>query len=124
MLTLMIFLLLLVLIMINVPIAVAMGMTAIIFFIGLGNSSLLTMLPQRMYASTTSFTLLAIPFFILAGNLMNTGGITNRIFRFAKAVIGHVPGGLGQVMCRSQCHIFRYVRFCYSGRGGFRPSIT
>lgn len=97
MLTLLIFTLLLVLIMMNLPIAVAMGMTAIIFFIGLGNSSLLTMLPQRMYASTTSFTLLAIPFFILAGNLMNTGGITNRIFRFAKAVIGHVPGGLGQV---------------------------
>ena len=97
MLTLMIFLVLLVLIMINVPIAVAMALTAIVFFIGLGNGSLLTMLPQRMYASTTSFTLLAIPFFILAGNLMNTGGITNRIFRFAKAVIGHVPGGLGQV---------------------------
>jgi len=97
MLTLMIFSLLLVLIMINVPIAVAMGLTAIIFFIGLGNASLLTMLPQRMYASTTGFTLLAIPFFILAGNLMNTGGVTSRIFRFAKAVIGHVPGGLGQV---------------------------
>jgi len=97
MLTLMIFLLLLILIMINLPIAVAMGLTAITFFIGLGNSSLLTMLPQRMYASTTSFTLLAIPFFILAGNLMNTGGITNRIFRFAKALIGHIPGGLGQV---------------------------
>jgi len=97
MLTLMIFALLLVLIMINVPIAVAMGLTAIIFFIGLGNASLLTMLPQRMYASTTGFTLLAIPFFILAGNLMNTGGVTSRIFRFAKAVIGHVPGGFGQV---------------------------
>ena len=63
MLTLMIFLVLLVLIMINVPIAVAMALTAIVFFIGLGNASLLTMLPQRMYASTTSFTLLAIPFF-------------------------------------------------------------
>ena len=97
MLTLMIFLVLLVLIMINVPIAVAMALTAIGFFVGLGNGSLLTMLPQRMYASTTGFTLLAIPFFILAGNLMNTGGVTSRIFRFAKAVVGHVPGGLGQV---------------------------
>ncbi len=48
MLTLMIFLVLLVLIMVNVPIAVAMGLTAIIFFVGLGNGSLLTMLPQRM----------------------------------------------------------------------------
>jgi len=97
MLTVMIFAVLLALIMINVPIAVAMGLTAIIFFVGLGNASLLTMLPQRMYASTTSFTLLAIPFFILAGNLMNTGGITSRIFRFAKAVVGYIPGGLGHV---------------------------
>src|SRR4030043_2340114 len=97
MLTLLIFCLLLVLILINIPSAVAMALTAIIFFIGLGQGSLLTMLPQRMYASTTGFTLLAIPFFILAGNLMNAGGTTNRIFRFAKAVVGHIPGGLGQV---------------------------
>jgi tripartite ATP-independent transporter DctM subunit len=97
MLTLSVFAVLLVLIMIDLPIAVAIGLTAVAFFVGLGNESLLTMLPQRMYASTTSFTLLAVPFFILAGNLMNTGGITNRIFRFAKAIIGHFPGGLGQV---------------------------
>ena len=97
MLTVSIFSLLLVLIMLNMPIAVAMALTAIVFFVGLGNSSLLTMLPQRMYASTTGFTLLAIPFFILAGNLMNSGGVTTRIFRFAKAVVGHIPGGLGQV---------------------------
>ena len=124
MLTLMIFLLLLVLIMINLPIAVAMGLTAIAVFIGLGNSSLLTMLPQRMYASTTSFTLLAIPFFILAGNLMNTGGVTTRIFRFAKAVVGHVPRRARAGLCHRQCHLFRYVRFCYRGRGRFRPSIA
>jgi tripartite ATP-independent transporter DctM subunit len=97
MLTLMIFAVLLVLILMNLPIAVAMGLTAVAFFIGRGEGSLLTMLPQRMYASTTGFTLLAIPFFILAGNLMNTGGITTRIFRFAKAVVGHIPGGMGQV---------------------------
>jgi len=50
-----------------------------------------------MHAGTTGFTLLAVPFFILAGNLMNTGGVTNRIFRFAKAFVGHIPGGLGHV---------------------------
>jgi tripartite ATP-independent transporter DctM subunit len=50
-----------------------------------------------MYSGTTGFTLLAIPFFILAGNLMNTGGTTERLFRFARALVGHVPGGLGQV---------------------------
>jgi tripartite ATP-independent transporter DctM subunit len=97
MLTLLIFILLLILILLNLPIAVAIALTATAIFVGLGDGSLLTMLPQRMYASTTGFTLLAIPFFILAGNLMNSGGITSRIFRFAKALVGHVPGGLGQV---------------------------
>jgi len=97
MLTLSIFAVLLILLMIDVPIAVAIGLTAIAFFVGMGQSDFLMMLPQRMYSGTTGFTLLAIPFFILAGNLMNTGGITKRIFRFAGALVGHVPGGLGQV---------------------------
>jgi tripartite ATP-independent transporter DctM subunit len=97
-----IFFTLLILMMINVPIAIAMGLTAVAFFIGLGQGAFLTMLPQRMYSSTTAFTLLAVPFFILAGNLMNTGGVTNRIFRFAKAIVGHIPGGLGQVSVFSQ----------------------
>jgi tripartite ATP-independent transporter DctM subunit len=97
MLTLSIFAVLLVLIFLDLPIVVAIGLTAIAFFVGLGQGNLLAMLPQRMYSGTTGFTLLAVPFFILAGNLMNTGGITTRIFRFAKALVGHVPGGLGQV---------------------------
>jgi C4-dicarboxylate transporter DctM subunit len=51
-----------------------------------------------MYSSTTSFTLLAIPFFILTGNLMNSGGITQRLFRFAQNSVGHLKGGLGHVV--------------------------
>ncbi len=97
MLTLAIFAVLLFLLMIDVPIAVAIGLTAIVFFVAQGQGSFLTMLPQRMYSGTTGFTLLAIPFFILAGNLMNTGGTTQRIFRFARALFGHFKGGLGQV---------------------------
>ena len=97
MLTIAIFAVLLVLLMIDVPIAVAIGLTAVGFFIIQGQSSFLAMLPQRMYSGTTGFTLLAIPFFILAGNLMNVGGTTQRLFRFARALVGHVPGGLGQV---------------------------
>jgi tripartite ATP-independent transporter DctM subunit len=97
MLTFLVFAVLLVLVMSNLPIAVALGLTATTFFTALGDSDFLTMLPQRMYASTTSFTLLAIPFFILAGNLMNSGGVTDRIFRFAKALFGHFSGGLGHV---------------------------
>ncbi len=97
MLTLSIFAALLILLVLDVPIAVAIGLTAIAFFVGMGQSDFLAMLPQRMYSGTTGFTLLAIPFFILAGNLMNTGGTTQRIFRFARALVGHVNGGLGQV---------------------------
>ncbi|MDP3177997.1 MAG: TRAP transporter large permease [Spirochaetaceae bacterium] len=97
MLTLSIFAVLLVLILIDLPIVVAIALTAVLFFVGQGQGNFLAMLPQRMYSGTTGFVLLAVPFFILAGNLMNTGGITSRIFRFAKALVGHVPGGLGQV---------------------------
>lgn len=85
------------LIVIGVPIALALGITATEFYILQGDYFILPMLPQRMFSATTSFTLLAIPFFILAGNLMNTGGITHRIFRFADACVGHIRGGLGQV---------------------------
>ncbi|OSP54223.1 TRAP transporter large permease [Pseudoruegeria sp. SK021] len=82
---------------IGLPIAVALGLTAVGFYAFQGDFRILAMLPQRMFSATTGFTLLAIPFFILAGNLMNTGGITHRIFRFADACVGHIRGGLGQV---------------------------
>lgn len=95
--TLIIFSALVGLILLGVPVAISMGLTAVVTFLVMGQADILTMVAQRMYASTTSFTLLAIPFFILAGNLMNTGGITERIFRFARAMVGHIWGGLGQV---------------------------
>jgi C4-dicarboxylate transporter DctM subunit len=97
MLTLAIFAVLVALIFLGVPIAVAMGLTAVGAFIFLGEAFVLPMLAQRMYSATTGFTLLAIPFFILAGNLMNRGGITHRVFRFAQALVGHLQGGLGHV---------------------------
>src|SRR5690606_13870615 len=52
---------------------------------------------QRMIAGVESFPLLAVPFFILAGNLMNIAGITGRIYNFAVALVGWMRGGLGQV---------------------------
>ena len=85
------------LILLGVPVAVAIGSTAIIGYVLLGESQVLLMFAQRAYASATGFTLLAIPFFVLAGVLMNTGGITDRIFRFAHALVGHIAGGLAQV---------------------------
>ncbi len=97
MVTLLVFIGLVTLILLGVPIAVSMGLVAIFAFIFLGEGFVLPMVAQRMYSATTAFTLLAIPFFILAGNLMNTGGITRRIFRFALALVGHFRGGLGHV---------------------------
>jgi tripartite ATP-independent transporter DctM subunit len=97
MLTFAIFAVLVGLVMLGVPIFAAMGLTAAGTFILLGDAFVLPMMAQRMYVATTGFTLLAIPFFILAGNLMNYGGITQRVFDFARALVGHVRGGLGHV---------------------------
>ncbi len=97
MLVLLIFSVLVVLILAGFPIAVAMGLTAVGFFIGLGEPRMLGAMAQRMYASVSSVPLLAIPFFILAGNLMNVGGITDRIFSFARTLVGHIRGGLAHV---------------------------
>ncbi len=97
MLVLLIFSILVLLILVGFPIAVAMGLTAVGFFLGLGEPRMIGAMAQRMYSAVSSFPLLAIPFFILAGNLMNTGGMTDRIFGFAKTVVGHVRGGLAHV---------------------------
>lgn len=85
------------LMLVGVPVAASMGITSAGIFAALGQADFLPVMAQRIYVGTTSFTMLAIPFFILAGNLMNTGGITDRIFTFARACCGHWPGGLGQV---------------------------
>jgi tripartite ATP-independent transporter DctM subunit len=97
MMTAAIFAVLFLFILLGLPIAVCMGFTAVIFFVVLGQTDVLLMLPARMYSGTTSFTLLAIPFFILAGNLMNTGGMTQRLVHFAQCLVGHIRGGLGHV---------------------------
>ena len=97
MMTAAIFAVLFLFILLGLPIAVCMGFTAVMFFVLLGQADILLMLPARMYSGTTSFTLLAIPFFILAGNLMNTGGMTQRLVHFAQCLVGHIRGGLGHV---------------------------
>jgi tripartite ATP-independent transporter DctM subunit len=97
MLVLAIFGVLVLLILAGFPIAVAMGLTSIGFFLGLGEPRMMGAMAQRMYSAVSSFPLLAIPFFILAGNLMNAGGMTDRIFGFARTLVGHVRGGLAHV---------------------------
>jgi C4-dicarboxylate transporter DctM subunit len=86
----------LVLLFAGMPVAFAMAISGMIAILNLQNVSLL-LIPQRMYLSLDTFPILAVPFFILAGELMNRGGITKRIVDFAEALVGHFRGGLGQV---------------------------
>jgi TRAP-type transport system large permease protein len=81
---------------INVPVAFALALATIPVFL-LTDYMPMTVAVQRMYGATLSFPLLAVPFFILAGNLMNTSGITERLLRFARLLTGWMVGGLAQV---------------------------
>ncbi len=77
------------------PVAFALGVVAMGWLMIEGAPAIGA--PQRLMAGADSFTLLAVPFFILAGNLMNTSGVTDRIYDFANAFVGHLRGGLGHV---------------------------
>lgn len=84
------------LIIIGVPVGIALAGSSMIYVIFSGNLPDFVVI-HRMVNGIDSFPLLAIPFFILAGNLMNSAGITNRIFAFATAMVGWMRGGLGHV---------------------------
>ena len=75
------------------PIVFSMAITSLLYLAVYGIP--IITIAQKMVIGIDSYALLAIPFFILAGNLMNMGGVTQRLFRFATAMVGHVPGGLG-----------------------------
>ncbi|MBQ4470024.1 MAG: TRAP transporter large permease, partial [Synergistaceae bacterium] len=78
---------------IGIPVAYCLGISSLLYFL-LENMPLVTF-AQRFFSGLDGFTLLCIPGFMLAGNLMNTGGITYQIVRFCDKVIGHIRGGLG-----------------------------
>ena len=86
----------LILILLNCPVAFSMGISSTIYLILKGRFSLI-MIVLLMTSGLENFTLLAIPFFIVAGQIMNSAGITQRIFDFANSLVGHVKGGLGHV---------------------------
>ena len=79
------------------PVAFAIGISAVIGLL-MSNTAPLLVVPQRIFAGADSFVLLAIPLFVLAGALMETGGISARLVTLARALIGHVRGGLGMVV--------------------------
>lgn len=85
----------LVLMCLRMPIAFSLGVSSAFYFI-MSGTPFITM-AAKLVETFGSFTLLAIPLFMLAGFLMNSGGVTSRMFHFAQVCVGHIPGGLGQV---------------------------
>lgn len=85
-----------VLLVLGTPIAFCIGISALAGLMQLGDTPLL-LLPHMMFQGTDSFPLLAVPFFVLAGALMNGGGITRRLVDFANLLVGHVRSGLALV---------------------------
>ena len=81
----------------GIPVAFALAATSIFYCIFVADMPLVGLM-QRLLGGLDSFPLIAIPFFLLAGEIMNRGGITDRTMRLANALVGHIRGGLGHVM--------------------------
>lgn len=79
----------------GMPVGFSLIVASVIWMLATGQG--INFAAQRMVAGLNSFPLLAIPFFILTAQLMNTSGVTERLFAFAKALVGHIAGGLGHV---------------------------
>ncbi len=86
-----------VLILLRVPISIGIGGAALITFLSSDFSDFLQIIPQQMLEGVDKASLTAVPFFIMAGNLMNVTGVTERIFNFANSLVGHFKAGLAQV---------------------------
>ena len=80
----------------GIPVAIAMAGASLLYLFFVESSPPFVVI-HRMVSGIDSFPLLAVPFFILAGNLMNNAGITNRIYNYALALVGWLKGGLGHV---------------------------
>ena len=92
-----VFLSIIALVLINVPIAVALGIAAIAAMLATQGSAALANVPLALYQGATSFPLIAIPLFILAGAIMNTSGISQKLMDFCTALLGWMKGALAQV---------------------------
>ncbi|WP_068672091.1 TRAP transporter large permease [Oceanobacillus sp. Castelsardo] len=82
---------------VGIPIALVLAITGISYLLITGDITLMASVPQKMFSGMDNSGLLAIPLFMLAGELMNSGGITTRLVSFAKVLIGHYRGGLAYV---------------------------
>lgn len=97
MLIFLIFLALLIMICINVPIAVSLAVAAVIGLVATEGMDSMVSVALDMYDGSTKFSLIAIPMFVLAGAIMNAGGVTDRLINFVSAIVGFVRGGLAMV---------------------------
>ena len=93
----------------NVPIAFSLAISTAVALLASGSSNMSTV-PQMMVAGINSFALLAIPFFMMAGTIMERGGVSKRIISFADTLIGHIRGGLGAVTVVS-CAFFAAISY-------------
>ena len=92
-----VFLLVIALVLINVPIAVALGIAAVVAMLATQGVAFMPNVPLTLYQGATSFPLIAIPLFILAGAIMNTSGISQKLMDFCTALLGWMKGALAQV---------------------------
>lgn len=86
-----------ILILIGTPIAFVLGLAGVLALLTTTGRTLLLLVPQQIFSGMDSFVLMAIPFYCLAGELMNVLGISERIVKMANALVGHLKGGLGHV---------------------------
>ncbi|MCZ8146768.1 MAG: TRAP transporter large permease [Roseomonas sp.] len=91
----------------SIPVAVAIGLAAVVGLTGFTNFPLIVA-AQQLFIGLDRFPLAAIPFFILAGNLMDVGGISRRLVEFAKSIVGGIQGGL-PATCVLTCMIFAAI---------------
>lgn len=80
----------------GIPVAVSLGFSSVLT-LALFSDIPLTLISQSMFSSMNSFIMVAVPLFILAGNIMDKGGVGDKIFNFANSMVGWMPGGLGHV---------------------------
>ena len=85
-----------VLVILRVPVAFALGLSCVPIFM-LDPHLTPFLLMNEMFKSYNAFVLLAVPFFLMAANIMNSAGITDRLVRLSRALVGHLPGGLGHI---------------------------
>ena len=105
---------------IGVPIAVSLGLSSILFLLAFSDTSLASIAQTLFEAFEGHFTLLAIPFFILASSFMSTGGVAKRIIRFSIACVGAFPGRFGDCRCVRLYDVRSAVRLIACHRGGHR----